>query len=914
MRSLVPSVDLINDYVKRHKIDVLCLSETWLRRGEPDVPLANLALACRHEQRGRRGGGVAIYCRNDLAFSKVSCHSTSMSSRLECIWVNVKCGHNRAMFIGCTYRPPTYEGIKSDLEALEVSVKRFLSQGRQVVLCGDMNCDLLRPNLYHVRLLQEFINNVGMHQCVSHPTRITNVSATLIDIVLASDSSFVTKCSSENCIVSDHNLIIVQVKATRSRSPPTLITYRNWNNVDFNLFSRDLTAVSWSPVFSTSDPEQAWQGWTDAVLPVLDHHAPVVTTKIKHKCGFGLSAAIRNSIRDTTNQLRIARCSGAPADVALYKTMRRQVRGAISLERRLKFELSVKTHRSSRDTWSLINMALGKSKTVQPMDKTTARMFNEFFCSVGANAQSGVIATRGSSGAVSGPPRVLSVKFGLRPATYSELKFVIRSLNVRTSCGPEKIPVSFFQSFLGRLSSSLLHVINASIVSGIVPPAWKIAEVVPIYKGKDDPKNASNYRPISLLSVGSKILERLVSFQLKQFLDDCHVLPDEQFGFRANHSVDHALIALTESIRSSVDNGEVCILVSLDLSKAFDSVSHTMLLQKLSQYGIDHPWFTSYLSGRSQYVRGCDDAIGHISSGVPQGSVLGPTLFNIFVNDLPSVVHGLCKIVQYADDTQVLVCGSPHDLSAIVARLHVVLQRLGEWFARNQLALNVLKSQVVVFGSKVTMKNVNLKSLNIIDITVPVKPSLTSLGVTLDSCLTWSCHIDGVIRKCMGMLIRLSHLRRVMPLKTVVLLINSLVLPHIRFCICLWGNCSVTQGKRINKIIKFAQRIAGREIDRLAWRGDLALQYKIATLKIIRQCLLFPECVSPLMSTLFKSRQSERTTRQSGNLDLVKPKTEFKKLSLSYNGIKLWNNLPNRVRNSSKTEFVQYLIENHTAN
>ena len=238
VRSLVPSVELISHCVKRHKIDILCLSETWLRKGEPDVPLAHLILACRHERRGKRGGGVAIYCRKDLVFRKVTDPSkgSSGSCRLECVWVNVKCGHNRALVVGCAYRPPTYEGIKSDLETLEASVKKFLSEGRQVLLCGDMNCDLLRPELYHVRIFQDFVSNIGMHQCVDSPTRITNVSATLIDVVLASDSSLVTRCSSEHCIVSDHNLIIAEVKVMRSKLPPTEITYRGWKNFDVSTF------------------------------------------------------------------------------------------------------------------------------------------------------------------------------------------------------------------------------------------------------------------------------------------------------------------------------------------------------------------------------------------------------------------------------------------------------------------------------------------------------------------------------------------------------------------------------------------------------------------------------------------------------------------------------------------------------
>ena len=183
VRSLAPSADLVADYVKRHHLDIMCFTETWLRRGEPNVPIANLTLASRAD-RGRKGGGVAIYCRSDLTFCKINGPKMSHSGRLELTWVSVQCGHNRSLVIGCVYRPPAYDCIEQDLEALELSVQTFLSAGRQVVLCGDLNCDLLPPSLPHVRHLLTFIRNTGLHQCVQQPTRIASSSSTLIDIAL----------------------------------------------------------------------------------------------------------------------------------------------------------------------------------------------------------------------------------------------------------------------------------------------------------------------------------------------------------------------------------------------------------------------------------------------------------------------------------------------------------------------------------------------------------------------------------------------------------------------------------------------------------------------------------------------------------------------------------------------------------
>ena len=281
----------------------------------------------------------------------------------------------------------------------------------------------------------------------------------------------------------------------------------------------------------------------------------------------------------------------------------------------------------------------------------------------------------------------------------------------KKATGPYSIPHQLLNAIPLEIATILSDIINISFKTGKFIDALKYVKVVPVYKNKGSPFEAGNYRPISLLSNVDKILEKLVHKRMIKFLEDNKILYDRQFGFRCKHSTVHGLITITEDIKKSIDNGKLTCGVFIDLQKAFDTVDHKILLKKLEIYGfrgITNDWFSTYLSGRKQYVSvsGVDSNYRDIKHGVPQGSVLGPILFLIYINDLANATI-YSRPFNFADDTAILY--TDDDPKRLKKRVNIDLKLLLHWLKANKIHLNVAKTEVILFKHKQKEVNYNIR-------------------------------------------------------------------------------------------------------------------------------------------------------------------------------------------------------------
>ena len=445
---------------------------------------------------------------------------------------------------------------------------------------------------------------------------------------------------------------------------------------------------------------------------------------------------------------------------------------------------------------------------------------------------------------------------------------------------------------------------NLSFETGIFPDQLKIAKVIPLFKS-DDKRIINNYRPISVLPVFSKIIEKLMHKRLKNFLDKNGILTHSQFGFRRGLSTELAIINMVDKVTEAIDNKNECVGVFLDLSKAFDTIDHDILLQKLNLLGIRgvvNNWFRSYLSNRQQFVEISHErsALMRISCGVPQGSILGPLLFIVYINDLVNAVKD-CNIIMFADDTNLFF--SNKNLNDLEKTINRELKNICLWFNLNKLSLNVKKTNFILFGYSKRKKPLHI-CIN--DIKIDQTDKTKFLGVIINQTVTWSDHINVVTHKVNKSIGILSRLSRTIPSSVLVSLYQSLVAPYYDYCNIAWA---INNSVMLDKVYK-TQKRAVRIITNSSFNSHtkpLFIKLNILPLMSLNKlrvgCFMF-RALHSLLPNYFNSMfvlnsdVHSHFTRHQSDLHLNASRLNIRKFSLKVFGPTLWNSVPSHIKAS----------------
>ena len=508
----------------------------------------------------------------------------------------------------------------------------------------------------------------------------------------------------------------------------------------------------------------------------------------------------------------------------------------------------------------------------------------------------------------------------LAPIVIPEIEKEIGKLKDRKSPGPDNIPPKIVKLTKDKITPVLCHIFNLSITQGTYPELLKISKVIALHK-KGDKCNPDNYRPISLLNIFNKVFEKLLYHRFIDFFNRQKLIFKYQFGFRENHSTVLALTEIVDKIKETVDKNGFTVGIFLDLKKAFDAVDHKILLEKLKYFGIRgtaHDLMRSYLSNRKQFTV-INDIKSHtkpIECGVPQGSVLGPLLFLVFINDMEFCIpENLPRL--FADDTGLFVHGQ--NINRVLSTSQEIITKLEEWFTYNKLTLSITKCSYIIFKGPKKKLPQQLPHLTINGHEIEKVEHAKYIGVTLDSSLTFKHHVENICNKISSYFRIFYYLRDKVPMNYARQIYYATVYPHINYCLEIYGGCNDTVLKKLqtkqNGLMKVLTKKEYRYPTNALHHENKILKvkhiYELKLLSFVHDCLNAKSI--EVFDNYFK-KQSQTHDHDLRDKNKLVPHTSTSNLgcsSVKSNANTFWNN--NQIARDnvgySKTTLKKKLIE-----
>jgi site-specific DNA-adenine methylase len=812
------------------EFDLITFDETWLNNDlEQIISLNNYDAIFQHKINKKEGGGLCVFIKSDLTY--ISRPDLSISDefreKFDVLFLEVIMSQRSNNYvIGIVYRSPSNNSEKDFIACLTAILEKVEMESKHIIIVGDMNLDLLKADSHkHTGdYLASLISN-GFVPAITLPTRITQNSCTLIDHIFIKSKLHTFLSGTITTDITDHyiNFILCPLKPVTTKNK--YITYRQFNEENLRNLENALTNHNWSSVIQCTDVNTSYSNFIEEFVEEFDRIIPQIKkrfNKYHHKkepwITKGLLSSIRTRDRMHSKLRKIQNESTREIAVLSYKKYKNILNKLIKESKRGYWETTFdKCKNDTKATWKQINEVLNRSRKTSDLpdlfhhNNTTfctpheiSNGFNGFYTNLGPSLSSSLPQTSHNFKTFFGINNYPN-SFFLQPTTEQEVINVIRNMKAKTSSGIDLISPKLMQSTSPGIATPLTHIINLSLINGQVPTQMKAAKVIPIYKSGDS-KQLVNYRPISLLPSFSKVLERIVYNQLYSYLKRNNILSKSQYGFQESLSTEMAILELQDRIASALSSGSWCLGIFLDLSKAFDTINHNILIEKLALYGIRGialSWFRSYLTNRTQVVKVKDvqsDPM-YISCGVPQGSILGPLLFLVYINDIINVIESGNPVL-FADDTNVLY--TDKNLTTLQQVVNQELENISEWFICNKLSVNASKTKCILFHRK-KQNSANIQ-VTLRSCIIERVPSLKFLGIIIQENLCWKTHIEYLhkkIAKCLGVLHRLKHQ---LPEYILLQIYNSLIASHISYGIAIWGDALSSDKKRIHIMQKKAMR------------------------------------------------------------------------------------------------------------
>ena len=926
-------LDLLGD-----PFDIIGLTETWLNDTNADTPILD-KYDYNHIHKTRsdddnfcdkeRGGGISLFIRKNIVY-KVRDDLSVFTAYLELLMVEIKL-NTKSYLIGVTYRVPD-TNVRSFIDEIN-TILEPLRNTHQLILMGDFNICLLHEN-NNGNMFRNIMSSNSLFPTILEPTRVATITREGQEVVTESliDNIFVNESVSYNsgiilCDISDHYPVFISIpcKSAILNNDTFEVKFRLIDNFRIRKFKSAI--VNNSIIMSLRNFQSAkgaFNSFYTTFNQLYDKYFPIKTKIVTKKSLLKpwVTDIMAEKIKRKHNLSTLAKKGNI--DKKTYTDFKNDLTKELRIAKAKYYDNEfTKSKGDIRGTWKIINNNTKKkvrSQKVVIMEndvilehKDVPFRFIDYFSNIPHKLVDKItpVDMTAESFLKSRNPST----FFMSPIIGKDIESAIK--NLKNCNGIHTISTLVLKEIIPVIVEPLAHIFNLCSEQGYFPDELKTGCITPIYK-KGDHHSIENYRPVCSLSQFSKIFEKIIYNRMIKYIDRFSILTDSQYGFRANKSTESALVDFTNYIYEGLTAKSHIGAIFMDLSKAFDVMSHDVLQNKLEHYGFRGKFLSflmSFLKNRKYFVcvNGYQSNTVVSNIGVPQGSTLGPLLFLLYINDIINC-STLLKFILFADDTTLLL--KYHNFDELNKILEIEANKVIDWFSANRLIINPSKTHAMHFSNRRGDFNLNIKILNT---KIDEKEVVTFLGMKIDRNLTWKPHIDHICSKISKAIAILYKIKHSFPKYILRMIYMSLIYPYINYCNIIWGSA---YDCHLNPLIVL-QKKAIRLINNSKYRDPSApIFYNLKLLPISKvfhlNCLIFIyKCLFNNSTLMMKQKilqnfpTHNHATRYRNHIRPPRERLEICRKSYVNQSIRLWNDLDEGIKESKSLHIFRARVKNN---